>query len=102
MGWSPTGNREKRLGDRADRRFFVGADMDGLDLATRIRERDHDVPIIFMTGFPSVDSAVAALRQKADDYFVKPFNLKQMSRAVDAALARSGIVPPQPESRASA
>jgi len=70
-------------------------DMDGLELAARIRATDQDVPIIIMTGYPSLDSAIEALRRRADDYFVKPFNLKQMSKAVEAALARTASKRPE-------
>ena len=74
-------------------------DMDGLELATKIRAADDDVPIIFMTGYPSMETAIEALRKRADDYFIKPFNLKQMNRAVESALTRSGcpIPPASPE-----
>ncbi len=65
-------------------------DMDGLELATKIRAADDDVPIIFMTGYPSMETAIEALRKRADDYFIKPFNLKQMNRAVESALTRCG------------
>lgn len=71
-------------------------DMDGLELAAKIRATDERVPIIFMTGYPSMESAIEALRKHADDYFIKPFNLKQMNRAVESALTRSGCpVPPE-------
>jgi DNA-binding response OmpR family regulator len=64
-------------------------DMDGLEVADRIRADDDRVPIIFMTGFPSIDTAVAALRRHADDYFIKPFNVKHMHKSVQAAIARA-------------
>lgn len=71
-------------------------DMDGLELAARIRAADQSVPIIFMTGYPSMDTAIEALRKHADDYFIKPFNLKQMNKAVETALTRAGCpVPPE-------
>jgi DNA-binding response OmpR family regulator len=69
-------------------------DMDGLEVASEIRQRDPQVPIIIMTGYPSMESAIDALRQHADDYFIKPFNVKQMNRAVETALARTGHHPP--------
>lgn len=74
-------------------------DMDGLELASKIRAADDDVPIIFMTGYPSMETAIEALRKRADDYFIKPFNLKQMNRAVESALTRAGcpIPPASPE-----
>lgn len=71
-------------------------DMDGLELASRIRANDQEIPIIIMTGYPSMDSAIEALRRRADDYFVKPFNLKQMSKAVASALARTATRRHQP------
>ncbi len=70
-------------------------DMDGLELATKIRASDVNVPIIVMTGYPSMETAIEALRKRADDYFIKPFNLRQMNRAVESALTRAGCpVPP--------
>ena len=69
-------------------------DMDGLELADKIRAQDHDIPIIIMTGYPSLDSAIEALRRRADDYFIKPFNLKQMNRAVESAVTRAGCTVP--------
>jgi DNA-binding response OmpR family regulator len=62
--------------------------MDGLQLTDNIREDGSDVPIIIVTGYPSMDSAIAALRHHVDDYFVKPVNLTHLRRAVESALAR--------------
>ena len=67
-------------------------DIDGLELAKRIRANDAEVPIIIMTGYPSLESAIEAVRRRADDYFIKPFNLKQMGRAVEAAVARAATL----------
>lgn len=63
-------------------------DMDGLTLAARVRELNPKLPVLLMTGYPSVDSAVAALRLRVDDYIVKPFNINQLYRAVEQS-ARS-------------
>ncbi len=56
-------------------------DMDGLDLTGRIRALYHDLPVIIMTGYPSLDSAVAALRKKVDDYIIKPFNVNALFKS---------------------
>lgn len=64
-------------------------DMDGLELAEAIRSRNDTLPIIFMTGFPSLDTAITAIRRHADDYFVKPFNVKHMHKSVEGAIARA-------------
>ena len=61
-------------------------DMDGLELAAAIREKQEALPIIIITGYPSVESAVEALRRRYFDYFVKPFNVKKLEKAVDAAI----------------
>lgn len=47
-------------------------DADGLLLLQRIREKDLDLPVIFMTGDPDVATAVAAIRFGALDYIKKP------------------------------
>ncbi len=62
-------------------------DMDGLELAAQLRENQTAVPIIIITGYPSVDSAIEALRNRCHDYFVKPFNMKKLERAVREAVA---------------
>lgn len=62
-------------------------DMDGLVLAENIRHQQEGVPVIIITGYPSVESAVEALRHRYFDYFVKPFNMKKLEKAVAAAVA---------------
>lgn len=64
-------------------------DMDGLELADRIRSQDGNVPIIIMTGYPSMESAIEAIRHQTQDYFIKPFNLKHMRKSVEKAIARA-------------
>ncbi len=46
-----------------------------------------DVPVIVITAFPSVESAVDALKQGVVDYLIKPFTIDQLTEAVDRALA---------------
>jgi len=59
-------------------------EMDGLTLSGHIRQSQPDLPIVLMTGFPSVDSAVTALRMHLDDYVVKPFNINQLYKLIEA------------------
>lgn len=65
-------------------------DMDGLELASVVREQQPQAPIIIITGYPSVDSAVETLRRRYFDYFVKPFNMKKLEKAVRAAITEVG------------
>jgi len=61
-------------------------DIDGLELAAAIRNEHKDVPIIIITGYPSIESAIVALRQRYFDYFVKPFNMKKLEKSVSTAV----------------
>jgi DNA-binding NtrC family response regulator len=63
--------------------------MDGLALTGHIRQSFPEMPIVIMTGFPSVDSAVAALRSKVDDYVIKPFNINQLYKVLEAKIKES-------------
>ncbi len=63
-------------------------DMNGLELADRITEvSEKNIPIIIMTGFPSLESAIEALRKRVYDYFVKPFNINRVYSTVEKAIA---------------
>ncbi|MCK4857698.1 MAG: response regulator [candidate division Zixibacteria bacterium] len=59
--------------------------MDGLELIDRIKNTDADLPIIIMTGFPSLETAIEALRKRVYDYVVKPFNINRLCATVEAA-----------------
>jgi two-component system response regulator AtoC len=59
--------------------------MGGIDFIEYLREGDKMLPVIVMTGFPSLETAIEALRKRAFDYFVKPFNIKRLHAAVEAA-----------------
>jgi len=62
--------------------------MDGLAFIAEARRRDGCVPIIAMTGFGSVEAAVAAMRCGATDFIQKPFDLEEAAGRVERALAR--------------
>jgi two-component system, NtrC family, response regulator HydG len=48
--------------------------MDGMALQEKLREIDPDMPLVIMTGYASVETAVQALKQGAYDYITKPFD----------------------------
>lgn len=52
--------------------------MTGLDMLTRIRSRQIQVPVIMITAFATVEDAVEAMQQGADDYMTKPLNLEAL------------------------
>lgn len=59
-------------------------EMDGLALTGHVKESHPEIPVVLMTGFPSVDTAVEALRKKVDDYVIKPFNINQLYKLVES------------------
>jgi len=63
-------------------------EMSGIDLLRRLRERFPELPIIIMTAFGSVDTAVEAIAAGAVDYVSKPMNVEEIRAAVRRALAR--------------
>ena len=64
-------------------------EMDGLNLASHVKEHYPNLPVILMTGYPSVESAVVALRQKVEDYIIKPFNINQLYKTVEQKVKES-------------
>lgn len=60
--------------------------MGGLGLLAAIRERELGCPVVFVTAFANLDSAVEALRLGAADYLTKPFAEKDVLLAVERAL----------------
>ncbi len=68
-------------------------DMDGLALLRTIRESDLDVPMIFMTGSPALESAVTAIEYGAFRYLVKPISPDAMLEAVARAVRVHNLAP---------
>src|SRR5262249_58405478 len=59
---------------------------DGMELLQRAHKLDAALPVIVITAFATVESAVAAVRQGAFDYLAKPFSVDQLRVAVDRAV----------------
>jgi putative nucleotidyltransferase with HDIG domain len=57
-------------------------EMNGLDLAEKIRMTDNTLPVIVMTGFPSLENAIQTIKNGVVDFLIKPVNLKQMEFSV--------------------
>jgi DNA-binding NtrC family response regulator len=61
-------------------------DGTGLEAIQLIKEAKPDVPIILMTSYSSVESAIEALRTGAIDYVIKPFDNAEFLHAIERAL----------------
>lgn len=62
--------------------------MDGMELFRRVREKRRELAVVILTGFGGFDSAVQALRWRADDYLTKPCTLDQIERVLARLLVR--------------
>jgi DNA-binding NtrC family response regulator len=62
--------------------------MDGLELLRAIRRFDESMPVIIMTGNPSVSTAVDALKQGAYDYLQKPLELEEVQHLMGRLMER--------------
>ncbi len=70
-------------------------DIDGLKVLEAMQRQKPGVPVLIMTAFGTVDTAVSALRQGAYDYLVKPLDLEDLQvkvgRAAEASRLRSEV-----------
>ncbi|MGH7885303.1 MAG: response regulator [Thermodesulfobacteriota bacterium] len=60
----------------------------GIDLLTHIRELNQDVPVILMTGFASMDSAMEAVKQGAFDYLTKPLDFAKLTKVIKQSIEK--------------
>ena len=63
-------------------------ELDGFGLTEELRRRDDDVPVLLMTGNPSLEGAVRALDGGAVSYLEKPFDQRALATAVAQAADR--------------
>jgi two-component system response regulator AtoC len=67
------------------------APMDGLEVVARVREISPETRCIVMTAYGTIETAVAALKEGADDYILKPFAPDAIELAVARALDRARL-----------
>ena len=65
--------------------------MDGLEVLKAIKILQPDVPVIIITGYSTVDTAVEAMKNGAFDYISKPFTPNQMIEMVEKALEQRTV-----------
>jgi DNA-binding NtrC family response regulator len=85
---APTAEEGLKIVDRAD---LVLTDlklpnMDGLEFLHMIRRQNTQVPIVMMTAYGSVETAVEAMKAGATDFLLKPFSLDHLMQVVNKAL----------------
>ena len=65
--------------------------MDGVELFHKVREKDPNIGLVILTGYPSVDSALATLKTGAYDYLKKPFRINDLKTIVHRILEEKGV-----------
>jgi DNA-binding response OmpR family regulator len=60
--------------------------MDGLEVLRRIKDRTPSLPVIIVTASSSIDHAIIALREGADDFVRKPVDLDELALCIGRAL----------------
>ncbi len=60
----------------------------GIDLLSHVRELNEDVPVILMTGFASMDSAMEAVKQGAFDYLTKPLDFAKLTKVIKQSIEK--------------
>ncbi|MDP2970294.1 MAG: response regulator, partial [Deltaproteobacteria bacterium] len=68
--------------------------MDGREILRRIREREIQTPVIFLTAKDSENDIVNGLNLGADDYLTKPFSFNELLARIQALLRRGKAIAP--------
>ena len=66
--------------------------MDGMTALSHLRERNPALPVLIMTAYGSVDTAVDALKAGAYDYVQKPFDPENLQHLIEKASERHQLV----------
>jgi two-component system response regulator PilR (NtrC family) len=70
---------------------LVMSPMDGLELLGEIRKMDPDAIFIMITGHPSLNSAMEAMKRGARDYITKPFNIDEIRLKIERVLLERSL-----------
>jgi len=88
------------LGIIANRKFDVlisdlniGSPGDGFTVVSAMRRTQPDAVTFILTGYPAFETALEAIRQQVDDYFVKPADVEQLINNIKAKLGRTKSSP---------
>lgn len=66
--------------------------LSGLEWLHQLRERGVSTHVIYMTAYADLDMAIAALRNSADDFIMKPFRMEQIFVSIQRSLQKRQIL----------
>lgn len=67
-------------------------DVDGLEVLSGLKDIDHDISVIIMTAFGTVETAVTAMKKGAFDFITKPFDPDHLNIIVERALENRRLI----------
>ena len=67
-------------------------EMNGLELVEKIRINDNTMPVIVMTGYPSLENTIQTIKNGVVDFLIKPVNLKQMELSVQRVIQQRKLL----------
>ena len=65
--------------------------LSGLEVLGRIHQLDHEIPVVILTAYGDVQTAVAAMKLGAADYLLKGFDLEELLLVVQRGLETSAM-----------
>lgn len=63
----------------------------GVDWVTELREQGSVTPVIFITAYADIETAISALRAGAADFIMKPFRMNQMHASIERCMEKQKI-----------
>ena len=65
--------------------------MSGQKMLKKMRQRGWTIPVIIITAYPSLESAIETFKLQASDYIQKPFTMARLLRAINIVIEERGI-----------
>lgn len=66
--------------------------MNGIEVMQEVKKIDKGIPVIIMTAYATVDTAVKAMKEGAYDYIVKPFNPEEIGLSIRKIIAQQRLI----------
>jgi DNA-binding NtrC family response regulator len=67
------------------------SDGNGLELLPTIKKHRPRLPVVMVTGYASIDTAVEAIQRGASDYVAKPFTPEELFTAASKAIRQAMV-----------
>lgn len=67
-------------------------DMDGLRLLDKVKQQDPGLPVVMMSGYPTMEYTIEAMRKGASDFLTKPFTLQDVALTLERVTKEKGLL----------